>query len=50
VIAPHNLMFYRGAKTFPQMERQLLHQRHGGQEPLVRIIFDGDGGAKTAER
>jgi hypothetical protein len=31
------------------MERQRLHQRPG-EQTLNRIIFDGHGGAKTAER
>lgn len=49
VIAPGNLMFYRGAHTFPEWNG------NGFVSGLVtmtlnRIIFDGHGGAKTAER
>jgi aldose sugar dehydrogenase len=49
VIAPGNLMFYRGTQTFPQWNG------NGFISGLVtmslnRIIFDGHGGAKTAER
>jgi glucose/arabinose dehydrogenase len=49
VIAPGNLMFYRGTKTFPQWNGNGFVS--GMQtKALVRIIFDGHGGAKTAER
>src|SRR5580704_16612636 len=49
VIAPGNLMFYRGNQTFPQWNG------NGFISGLVtmslnRIVFDGHGGAKTAER
>ena len=49
VIAPGNLMFYRGKQTFPQWEG------NGFITGLVtmtlnRMLFDGHGGAKTAER
>jgi glucose/arabinose dehydrogenase len=49
VIAPGNLMFYTGAQTFPQWNGNgfvsgLLTQA------LVRIVFDGHGGAKAVER
>jgi glucose/arabinose dehydrogenase len=49
VIAPGNLMFYTGSKTFPQWNGNGLL---GGMatKTLNRIIFDGKGGAKTAER
>ena len=49
VIAPGNLMFYRGTKTFPQWNGNGLI---GGMatKTLNRIIFDGHGGAKSAER
>ena len=49
VIAPGNLMFYRGTKTFPQWDGNGLI---GGMQTMTlsRIIFDGHGGAKTAER
>ena len=49
VIAPGNLMFYRGTQTFPQWNGNGFIS---GLETkaLVRIIFDGHGGAKTAER
>ena len=48
VIAPGNLMFYKGA-MFPQWEGSALIGGMGSQS-LNRIIFDGHGGAKTAER
>jgi glucose/arabinose dehydrogenase len=49
VIAPGNLMFYHSTKTFPQWNG------NGFITGLVtmslnRIIFDGHGGAKAAER
>jgi glucose/arabinose dehydrogenase len=49
VIAPGNLMFYRGNKTFPQWDGNGFI---GGMatQSLNRIIFDGHGGAKSAER
>jgi len=49
VIAPGNLMFYTGTKTFPQWNGNGFV---GGMstKSLNRIIFDGKGGAKTAER
>jgi glucose/arabinose dehydrogenase len=49
VIAPGNLMFYRGSKTFPQWDGNGFI---GGMETktLNRIIFDGHGGAKAADR
>jgi len=49
VIAPGNLMFYRGTQTFPQWNGNGFI---GGMQTMTlnRIIFDGHGGAKTAER
>ncbi len=49
VIAPGNLMFYRGTQTFPQWNGNGFISGLGSQS-LNRIIFDGHGGAKTAER
>lgn len=49
VIAPGNLMFYRGNKTFPQWDGSGFVSGLGSRS-LVRIEFDGKGGAKTAER
>jgi len=49
VIAPGNLMFYTGTRTFPQWNGSGFV---GGlaSGTLTRIIFDGHGGAKVAER
>jgi glucose/arabinose dehydrogenase len=49
VIAPGNLMFYHGTQTFPQWNGNGFVS---GMETksLNRIIFDGHGGAKAAER
>ena len=49
VIAPGNLMFYRGRQTFPQWDGSGFV---GGMstKSLNRIVFDGHGGAKSAER
>jgi aldose sugar dehydrogenase len=49
VIAPGNLMFYTGTQTFPQWNGSgfvsgLI------TKSLVRIVFDGHGGAKAVER
>lgn len=49
VVAPGNLMFYRGNKTFPQWEGSGFVSGMGTMS-LNRIIFDGKGGAKMAER
>jgi aldose sugar dehydrogenase len=49
VIAPGNLMFYHGSQTFPQWNGNGLLGGMGTTS-LNRIIFDGHGGAKTAER
>ena len=49
VIAPGNLMFYRGNQTFPQWNGNGFVS--GLQtKSLNRIVFDGHGGAKSAER
>ena len=49
VIAPGSLMFYHGTQTFPQWNGNGLL---GGMSTMTlnRIVFDGHGGAKTAER
>ena len=49
VIAPGNLMFYRGTQTFPQWNGNGFV---GGlvTMSLVRIAFDGHGGAKAVQR
>ena len=49
VIAPGNLMFYRGTKTFPQWDGNGFISGLASHT-LNRIVFDGKGGAKTAER
>lgn len=49
IIAPGNLMFYTGNKTFPQWNGNGLVSGMGSRS-LIRVIFDGKGGAKTAER
>jgi len=49
VIAPGNLMFYRGKQTFPQWDGSGFVSGLGTQT-LNRIVFDGHGGAKAAER
>jgi aldose sugar dehydrogenase len=49
VIAPGSLMFYRGTQTFPQWNGNGFLGGMGTQT-LNRIIVDGKGGAKTAER
>jgi glucose/arabinose dehydrogenase len=48
VIAPGNLMFYKGA-LFPQWNGSALASGLISKV-LIRITFDGKGGAKTAER
>jgi glucose/arabinose dehydrogenase len=48
VIAPGNLMFYKGA-MFPQWNGSALVSGLA-TKALVRITFDGKGGAQTAER
>jgi glucose/arabinose dehydrogenase len=49
VIAPGNLMFYHGTQTFPQWNGNGLISGLASKV-LIRVIFDGHGGAKTAER
>jgi glucose/arabinose dehydrogenase len=49
VIAPGNLMFYTGTQTFPQWNGSGFISGMGTTS-LNRIIFDGHGGAKPAER
>lgn len=49
VIAPGNLMFYRGTKTFPQWNGNGFISGLV-TKTLLRVIFDGHGGAKAAER
>ena len=49
VIAPGNLMFYHGAQTFPQWNGNGFISGMGTTS-LSRVIFDGHGGAKMAER
>ena len=49
VIAPGNLMFYRGKKTFPQWDGSGFVSGMASM-CINRIIFDGKGGARTAER
>jgi glucose/arabinose dehydrogenase len=49
VIAPGNLMFYTSTQTFPQWNGSGFISGLDSKS-LNRIIFDGHGGAKTAER
>jgi glucose/arabinose dehydrogenase len=49
VIAPGNLMFYTGTQTFPQWNGNGFVSGLGTTS-LNRILFDGHGGAKAAER
>ena len=48
VIAPGNLMFYKGA-MFPQWNGSAFASGLASQA-LIRITFDGKGGAQTADR
>jgi aldose sugar dehydrogenase len=48
IIAPGNLMFYNGA-MFPQWKGNGFITGLASQT-LIRIVFDGKGGAKVAER
>ena len=49
VIAPGNLMFYHGSQAFPQWNGNALL---GGMATMTlnRVVMDGHGGAKMAER
>ena len=49
VIAPGSLMFYTGTQGFPQWNGSALISGLATTS-LVRITFDGHGGAKAAER
>ena len=49
VVAPGNLMFYTSTQTFPQWTGSGFIGGMGTQS-LNRIVFDGKGGAKLAER
>jgi glucose/arabinose dehydrogenase len=49
VVAPGNLMFYHGTQAFPQWDGNAIVSGMGTQS-LNRIIMDGKGGAKPAER
>ena len=49
VIAPGNLMFYTGTKSFPQWNGNGFVSGLSTRT-LNRIIFDGHGGAKAGER
>ena len=49
VIAPGNLMFYRGSKTFPQWNGNGFISGMGTRS-LNRIVFDGHGGAEIGNR
>ncbi|MFN7925930.1 MAG: PQQ-dependent sugar dehydrogenase [Bryobacteraceae bacterium] len=49
VIAPGNLMFYRGKQTFPQWDGSGFVSGMASTS-LTRIVFDGKGGAKAVQR
>jgi glucose/arabinose dehydrogenase len=49
VIAPGNLMFYKGTQMFPQWNGSGFVSGLATKS-LNRIVFDGHGGAKSAER
>ena len=49
VIAPGNLMFYTGTQTFPQWNGNGFVSGLVTMS-LVRLVFDGHGGAKAVER
>jgi len=49
VIAPGNIMFYTGNQTFPQWNGNAFVSGLGTTS-LNRIVMDGHGGAKSAER
>ena len=48
IIAPGNLVFYKGA-MFSQWDGSALVSGLASKA-LIRLVFDGNGGAKTAER
>ena len=49
VIAPGNLMFYTGNKVFPSWNGNGLISGMATMS-ITRIVFDGHGGAKVADR
>jgi len=49
IIAPGNLMFYTGDKTFPQWNGNGFISGLASQT-LIRVEFDGKGGAKVGDR
>jgi glucose/arabinose dehydrogenase len=49
VIAPGNLMFYTSTQTFPQWTGSAFVSGMASKS-IIRIVMDGHGGAKTAER
>ena len=49
VIAPGNLMFYTGTQTFPQWNGNAFVSGMA-TEALVRVTFDGKGGATAVQR
>ena len=49
IIAPGNLMFYTGTQNFPQWNGNGFMGGMGTQS-LNRIVFDGKGGARVADR
>jgi glucose/arabinose dehydrogenase len=49
IIAPGNLMFYNSTQTFPQWNGNGFMGGMGTQS-LNRIVFDGKGGARVADR
>lgn len=49
VVAPGNLMFYKGKKTFPQWDGSGFISGLGSHS-LNRLVFDGKGGAKLVEK
>jgi len=49
VIAPGDLMFYTGKKAFPEWDGSGFVSGLGSRS-ITRLVMDGKGGAKTAER
>jgi glucose/arabinose dehydrogenase len=49
IFAPGNLMFYTGTQTFPQWNGSGFISGLSSQA-LIRIVFDGKGGAKAGDR